>query len=172
MNLTDIESILKDSDACDWERVNAPVSQPGHSGSAVYKPDLRLSLEWGVAENHDYKEAWANRHPDPSARSYYADVLFAGAVVKRVLMVAIDGGRAHIPAPSIKSDAGMSLRPDAILRFTLGRDDYEFGMLLAGVNGDDDAYLEYIGRAGLGVENGRDADAYQHTKAGGWVVVD
>lgn len=62
---------------------------------------LRIAMRFdedGV-QCEDYREAWANCYPDPKATGYWANVTYAGQVVERIVLVAVDGGRAELPAP-------------------------------------------------------------------------
>lgn len=70
-------------------------------------PRLRIrcrSDEFGV-HNKDFREPWANRHPDPEARSYWYEYCYDSALIERFVMVSIDGGRAVLPLPKIQTSS-------------------------------------------------------------------
>ena len=75
-----------------------------HGMVASYKPDLSITLAWGLTANDDFKEPWANKFPDPKASSHYADIFFNNALVYRELYVVVDGGRAKLPIPEITKE--------------------------------------------------------------------
>ena len=75
-----------------------------HGMVASYKPDLSITLAWGLTANNDFREPWANKFPDPKASSHYADIFFNNALVYRVPYVVVDGGRAKLPIPKSPTD--------------------------------------------------------------------
>ena len=70
-----------------------------HPLVACYKPDLSVTLAWGLDENPHFEEPWANGFPDPKAASHYIDIFYNNALVFRTLYVSVDGGRAYLPLP-------------------------------------------------------------------------
>jgi hypothetical protein len=70
-----------------------------HSLVAVYKPDLTISMAFGLESNDEFVEPWANRFPDPNASSHYIDFFFGSNLIHRGLYVSVDGGRADLPLP-------------------------------------------------------------------------
>lgn len=72
---------------------------------AFLKDDPRLRfricyLEEGM-QRENFQEEWANRHPDPSATGYWCDLFYNGDFLDRIILVAVDGGRATLPMPDI-----------------------------------------------------------------------
>ena len=68
-------------------------------------PRLRIiskSIDDGI-HNDDFQEAWANGHPDPSAVSYYYNILFDGNFIHRLILVSVDGHRATLPLPNTQT---------------------------------------------------------------------
>lgn len=64
-------------------------------------PRLRFRAKYsdeGV-QNEDYKDPWANNHPNPRATGYWYDLFYDGNLIERFVLVAVDGARAEIPAP-------------------------------------------------------------------------
>ena len=54
--------------------------------------------------NRDFKEDWANGHPNPKAWSYFVRLYYASTLIKRFILVAVDGGRASLPMPKAHND--------------------------------------------------------------------
>jgi hypothetical protein len=54
-------------------------------------------------QNEDYKDPWANSHPNPRAIGYWYDLFYDGNLINRFVLVAADGARAQIPAPDFKT---------------------------------------------------------------------
>jgi hypothetical protein len=62
-------------------------------------PRLRFRAKYideGI-QNDDFKDEWANRHPDPKAVGYWYDLYYDGNLIDRFILVAVDGARANIP---------------------------------------------------------------------------
>ncbi len=87
----------------DWD-----VSYSGRQALAVYKedPDLRIDHEHNANYLHsdDFREKWANKFPDSRASSYYYDLYYGSSLLKRFLLVHVDGGRASLPMPQSPDD--------------------------------------------------------------------
>jgi hypothetical protein len=85
----------------DWERVSTEISS-----IAVNKSDVNLRLAINYLEEgqqcRDFKEEWANRHPDPHATGYWCDIYYGSTHVSRNILVSVDGGRAMLPIPRQK----------------------------------------------------------------------
>ena len=69
---------------------------------AAYKPDVSITLAWGLELNNNFREEWANKFHDPRASSHYVDIFFNNALVHREIYVIVDGGRAKLPLPNLK----------------------------------------------------------------------
>ncbi|GGA81337.1 hypothetical protein GCM10011369_24120 [Neiella marina] len=68
-------------------------------------PRLRFRAKYtddGI-QNNDFKEQWANRHPDNRAVGYWYDLYYDGAFLDRIILVSVDGGRASLPPPEFSS---------------------------------------------------------------------
>jgi hypothetical protein len=89
----------------DWERISS-----GYKSIAVNKRDVNLRLEVNYSEEgtqcRDFKEEWANRHPDPQATGYWCDIYYNFTHVSRTILVSVDGGRAQLPIPRQKGIDG------------------------------------------------------------------
>ena len=75
-----------------------------HHSVAVYKPDLFLSLAWGLTQEPDWQEPWVKTFSDPHAKSAFVDVFYCGALVWRDVYVVVDDGRGYLPIPSDRDD--------------------------------------------------------------------
>ena len=58
---------------------------------------MRFTNEGVQCEN--FQEDWANQYPDRRATGYWVNVTYAGQLIERVILVAVDGARAELPAP-------------------------------------------------------------------------
>jgi len=99
MGLDEIIEFVKSSSAqVDWKRFSTDLVS-----EAALKEDPRLRVtvrydERGI-HNDDFQEPWANRFPDPKARSYWAEITYDRAMLDRIVLVSVDGGRAILPMP-------------------------------------------------------------------------
>ncbi len=95
------ESILSADPQDQWEKLS-----DSYSSLAVYKNDvnLRLIIEYsdeGI-QCRNFKEEWANRHPDPHATGYWCKIYYGSSYISRSILVSVDGGRALLPVPMQK----------------------------------------------------------------------
>ena len=99
MSFDEILEFIKTTDAkSDWKFFKTNWAE-----EAFLKEDprLRIRVRWdeeGV-HNSDFKEPWANMHPDPKATSYWYDLSNDGALIERFILVSVDGARAELPLP-------------------------------------------------------------------------
>lgn len=75
-----------------------PVLAGSHTTRAAYRPDLQLSLAWGLLAHEELVESWADVF-DGTASSHFVDFFWNGALVERGLYIAVDGGRCKLPIP-------------------------------------------------------------------------
>jgi hypothetical protein len=64
-------------------------------------PRLRFRAKFiddGI-QNDDFIAEWANRHRDKKAVGYWYDLYFDWNLIKRFILVSVDGGKAKIPPP-------------------------------------------------------------------------
>lgn len=99
-----ILATIRDSDTeNDW----VSVTRPDGRTSTFYKNDVNLRIESSIDDEHiqaeDFKETWANNHPDSSARGYFYDIYYGSTLVQRAILVAVDGARALIPPPDFQT---------------------------------------------------------------------
>lgn len=82
----------------DWHTVYKTLIE-----ESFLKEDPRLRITTRLNEdgicNDDFVEDWANKHPDPKAKSYYYDISFDGNFIHRITLVTVDGARATLPIP-------------------------------------------------------------------------
>ncbi len=99
MDYDEILSFIKTTNAKqDWKFIKTNWAE-----EAFLKEDprLRIRMRWDDEGVHvkDFKEPWANKHPDPTANSYWYDLSYDGALIERFILVSVDGGRAELPLP-------------------------------------------------------------------------
>lgn len=65
-------------------------------------PRLRIKHHSGSRglQNDDFREKWANEFPDPKAVGFWFDLYYDQGILKRILLVAVDGFRAYVPCPN------------------------------------------------------------------------
>lgn len=83
-----------------WETENKVLYEESHGMYGCYKPNVSISLAFGIQLNGDFREEWANKFPDPSASSHCIDIFFNNSLVDRFAYVVVDGGRAKLPITS------------------------------------------------------------------------
>mgnify|MGYP006086853839 FL=1 len=96
---------------------------------------FRVAFNQDGMHNENFQEVWANRHSDQRAVSYWYDLFYSGVLIQRTILVAVDGGRASIPMPDLKSKKIKT---------------YEYKV--AEIHDSLDSLNKYIQRSGLEVE--------------------
>jgi hypothetical protein len=104
MTFDQIINIIINSDHNnDWINVDN-----GIMTSRVFVGDVNIRIQKKFDDedlhNEDFKETWANKHPDSHARSYYYNIYFNSSLIKRIILVDVDGGRSSLPMPIFKSN--------------------------------------------------------------------
>lgn len=86
-----------------WE-----VYQQAHHTLLVYRPDVRLSIAYGMPEEPDGLAStnqtpdWASNFTDNRGlRVKFADISWNGNLVDRYVVTPVDGGRAILPWPDV-----------------------------------------------------------------------
>ena len=89
-----ILEMIEDSDLSDW-------SYDSISGVYLYKKDVNLTIKRVNSNLKDeYREPWLDYFPDNKGfRSEY-EIIYGNSLIKKELMVIVDGGRGIIPSPS------------------------------------------------------------------------
>jgi hypothetical protein len=73
-----------------------------HNGHAVLREEPSLTMNWGLEVDSDDRQRrfeWAGHFPDPTVRPFWADFFWQGALIDRVELASVDGGRGTIPLP-------------------------------------------------------------------------
>lgn len=99
MNWSTIENmILKSVAKNDWIGVSI-----GFVSSAFCKDDVNIRIACAYdgddIQNKDFKDKWANKHPNPKATGYYFNLYYSSTLLKRIILVSVDGGNALLPTP-------------------------------------------------------------------------
>lgn len=136
MGYDEILEFIKTTDAkADWKWV-----QTSWAEEAFLKEDprLRIRVRWDDEGVHvkGFKEPWANKHPHPTANSYWYDLTFDGALIERFILVSADGARAELPLPDRNT-----LQVEPLI--------YKVAQIFDGLNTLD----EYMRRSGLSVKS-------------------
>ena len=123
-------------DAAD-DSQKALVTAGSHRVVASYKPDLSISVAFGLTSNSDFQEEWANIFHNPKASTHHADVFLNGALVYRDSYVLVDGGKAKLPMPK--------------RRMLVPKGYYYFVRLLDNLGGHASRYESYFNKSDLQV---------------------
>ena len=108
-----------------------------HRVVASYKPDLAISMAFGITANTNFQEEWANIFHNPKASTHHGDVFFNGALVYRDSYVLVDGGKAKLPMPK--------------RRMLVPKGYYYFVRLLDNLGGYASRYESYFNKSDLQV---------------------
>jgi hypothetical protein len=101
-----VESMILSADPYDdWTKISTDLST-----TAVCNKDVNLSIvvdydDDGVQQKN-FVEDWANRYPHAEATGYWCDIYYGSTLVKRSLLVSVDGGRAMLPVPRQRGSDG------------------------------------------------------------------
>lgn len=152
MQLNDFIRTILSSDPNDWSVVSSPtlldavenisiggqlmVKCDSHDTLFTYKNNLDISIAQGLSHVRDFKEDWLSCYADQSASSIYVDLMWCGRVVKRIIAIAVDGGRCVIPLPNLTARE-------------VRRSEYEIMRLLHHIGHVQSSYNEYCSRAGI-----------------------
>lgn len=126
-----------------------------HSGRAVLKADINVSIEWGLPTRDAENESghlWARQHsfPDPHVHSFWVDVFYANALVDRVRAYDVDGGRAYLPYyKQHRTDRGPADDyANATWRFEVEQWPYDLTRLINELDNQRE-FKSYLSRAGF-----------------------
>lgn len=151
MKLDKLFSLIENSKAEDWTRVDAPVfvqdvRQGSHSGDVPsvsveehdvlisFKPDLRISIAVGFPNPSEVFEKWAHSFPG-KVFSDFIDFRFNGVAVTRGVRVLVDGAATGLPVPEGKD-------------MVIPKRQYRIWRLLNEFSGGGD-FDDYFKRAGM-----------------------
>jgi hypothetical protein len=87
------------------EGLDGEVVVDSHSNIAAYKPDLSITIAWGLDCSDNFGEEWTKNFTTPEASSSYLDFFYNNALVFRDVFVTVDGARARLPVPKIEWDS-------------------------------------------------------------------
>ena len=77
------------------------------TGISVLRADVDLRIEQQHNDEEDplrdFHEEWANCHPDPSAHRVFFTIYYRATPVHRFMLVSVDGGRALLPLPEVRT---------------------------------------------------------------------
>ena len=119
MQLSAVRDLIIKSTTDAWHRIEDGPSYLGwhvddgtaryefHHDVAVYRDDVNLRMAWGLSINPtgpEYHAPWAKVFTDSRVMPVFADVLWRGALVDRVRLLDVDGGRARLPEPRTHRD--------------------------------------------------------------------
>ena len=132
MEYAKLLEIIRESDKEEWlfndER-----------GVYTYKGDLNIRIERRDSDLKSDKftgEDWATNHPDPNAYRVIYELYYGSSFIKEKLLVSVDGHRATLPLPDIKT---REVDPE----------DYHFAEIVDQL----DTLSEYMERSGLRLRN-------------------
>ncbi len=124
MTLDELRNLIATSTASHWHRITkigptyrdrfgawsnpadntSGLDHDSHVEIAVYRPDIDLSVAYGMAEHQhddDLTFAWSQTFPDAKIRQIsLADFFWRGSLVNRLNYVYIDGARGILPLGS------------------------------------------------------------------------
>jgi hypothetical protein len=136
---SNIEKVIIRSDPMkDWNHKTDSVRTV-----SSYKHDMNLRFETKFIDDGvqcvDFKEPWANCHPDRSATGYWCNLYYGSTLVDKFILVAVDGERAMLPVPKKGSP---NARPTQVLPL-----DYK----VAQIHDTLGTLREYMTRSGLSI---------------------
>lgn len=102
MTLQELFHKIISSEPDDWHAEELR-NEDGHAWIATLKSDIDIQIQWGRACVREFEEAWTQKFPNREASSEYAEVLYRGHVVLSDVYVSVDGGRALLPMPTIRT---------------------------------------------------------------------
>jgi hypothetical protein len=158
VRLHQIHDILTTSIAEDWRLLYPPVFhhqlgvvQAGgpwslevyeHHYSATYRHDVNLTMAWGFEVDRDLTFPMWNGFPDPQISRLNLDIFWAGALINRILLVSVDGGRGTFVMPTLVGGQD-----------TVTGSEVAVGDLLMSFRGFETSG-EYVRRAGIAIVPG------------------
>jgi len=130
MRQKEVNNILATSSQNEW-------IVDDETGSFTYKDDLNLRIERAEYDkSNSFNEDWATGHPDSLAEKVNYTVKYGSSFIARKTLVSVDGGRATLPMPDVKTKKIVS------------SDDMNFAKIVDVGDRTD----EYIERSGLTVQ--------------------
>lgn len=126
-----LDLVQRSDPVADWQRTLA--GEVGEKQTFSYRKDPRIHIQMNhEVQREDFREPWANMFLHPKATGYYCWLYFESVLICEFILVAVDGGRALLPAPST-SDGRVS----------------PLSYQVAQIVGDPSALDEYFAHSGL-----------------------
>ena len=116
----------------DWTRFTTNYAS---ESILIEDPRFRLTMhhdETGT-QCDDFKANWANKFPNPHAYGFWVDISYDRALIDRVILVSVDGGRAMLPVPKTHPELVVSKRDYVIACMFNTRSTLDQYMQLAGI---------------------------------------
>ncbi len=138
MTLQEIMQIVFNSSRDDWVESESPdtVDEKNYTVYA-YKQDLNIYIKETMGS--DFHEDWTDCHPDKDAYQSLTYIYYGATLVRKIILVGVDGGRATLPMPELPRSAENSI----------SRDMYNYAKIFDSLNTLDD----YLTRSGLTIAN-------------------
>jgi len=99
-----IEAVMDAPTDKSWETVHSPIEPPIY----IFKTDVRIRIEsprHGVdREGDEFFEEWMSHLPNKSGSKSIYYLYFNSTILKKVMLVSVDGGRAEVPIPKAKDN--------------------------------------------------------------------
>lgn len=103
-----MQAIMASDSKDDWEKTSFEWNE-----IIYYKKNVNLRFEMNFTEEgtqrDDFKEPWANCHPDPNATGYWFNLYYGSTNISTYILVSVDGGRAMLPVP--QNSKKMAVKP-------------------------------------------------------------
>lgn len=123
MKLEEIENLLLKSERADWSIIpcesfgNGPsyknkliysevldddthvIQVDSHSNIAVFKPNVGITMAFGLVLEEEVEFEWLDRFESNSASSYFMDIFYHNALVHREKYLLVDGVECILPYP-------------------------------------------------------------------------
>lgn len=135
MTFQEIMQIVFNSNRSDWSESQSPETIEGEKSYTVYAYKRDLNIHIKKVMGSSFREEWTNRLPDKDSYENITYIYYGATLVKQIILVGVDGGRATLPMPKIGSDKIIS------------QDQYNYAKIFDSL----DNLEEYISRSGLTV---------------------
>ena len=112
MSLEDIKQIISRSKFNDWSIIYLE----NNLISAIYKPNVAITLIFGRTMKNDKKTGWANDCFEGKYSTHFVDVFYNGTNILPETYIEVDGKSCKLPHPIQKKDNSLYVS-DAYYRF-------------------------------------------------------
>lgn len=104
------EAIISSDSKEDWDSSGSIGATGGETRYFKKNVNLRFELSYGEdgIQCKDFKENWANKHPDQKATGYWHHLYFGSTLIDSFILVSVDGARASLPVPRSPQDLVVS----------------------------------------------------------------